>query len=65
MILRRDLGPGVEFVIVTRWKSMDAIRQFAGEIIEAAVVPSEVQAMMVEYDEVVTHYEIAGMYRRL
>jgi len=30
-ILRRPTALGVEFVIVTTWESMDAIRQFAGE----------------------------------
>jgi hypothetical protein len=42
---------------------MDAIRQFAGENAETAVVPSEVQAMMLEYDLRVVHYEIVQVYQ--
>lgn len=56
-ILRRDHNAGVEFLIVTRWRSMDAIRQFAGDDLEAAVVPEEVAAMMIGYDRRVMHYE--------
>jgi heme-degrading monooxygenase HmoA len=60
-ILRRTIDSGVEFLIVTRWQSMDAIRQFAGADPEAAVVPPAVEAMMVDYDRRVTHYEVVTM----
>jgi heme-degrading monooxygenase HmoA len=56
-ILRRKVDQGVEFLIVTRWRSMAAIAQFAGRDPEVAVVPENVQAMMVEYDRSVRHYE--------
>jgi hypothetical protein len=48
----------VEFLIVTRWTSLAAIRKFAGDDVTTAVVPAEVQAMMIEYDRKVRHYEI-------
>ena len=57
-ILRRDVPQGVEFLIVTQWKSLDSIRAFAGQNVEAAVVPEKVRAMMIEYDSVVRHYEV-------
>jgi heme-degrading monooxygenase HmoA len=57
-ILRREVSDGVEFLIVTRWTSLDAIRTFAGASVEAAVVPEVVAAMMVDYDRVVRHYEV-------
>jgi heme-degrading monooxygenase HmoA len=57
-ILRRAVTGGVEFRIVTTWESLAAIREFAGESAEVAVVPEKVQAMMVSYDRVVSHYEI-------
>ncbi|MBA3716141.1 MAG: antibiotic biosynthesis monooxygenase [Pyrinomonadaceae bacterium] len=59
-ILRKTTDRGVEFLIVTHWQSMEAVRQFAGEAAGVAVVPLAVQAMMVEYDEEVAHYEIVG-----
>ena len=57
-ILKRDVPGGVEFLVITRWKSLDAIHAFAGEHVELAVVPEKVQAMMVEYDSTVAHYEV-------
>jgi heme-degrading monooxygenase HmoA len=57
-ILRRDVPGGVEFLIVTRWASMAAIEAFAGLDPERAVVPPNVVAMMIEYDERVKHFDV-------
>jgi heme-degrading monooxygenase HmoA len=57
-ILRRKVDDGVEFRIVTVWNSLDAIRQFAGDNPEVAVVPPVVREIMVEYDAAVTHYDV-------
>jgi heme-degrading monooxygenase HmoA len=57
-ILRRTVADGVEFRIVTTWSSVEAIKRFAGETPEIAVVPERVQAMMVTYDRTVEHYEV-------
>ena len=57
-ILRRSVPNGVEFLIVTQWASIEAIRAFAGADVEAAVVPMKVQEMMIDYDRTVRHYEV-------
>lgn len=57
-ILRRPVGKGVEFLIVTAWDSIDSIRAFAGEDVELANVPPEARVMMVEFEERVRHYEV-------
>ena len=57
-ILSRPFGAGVEFLIVTRWASMDAIAKFSGADPEAAVVPAEAADMMIEYDRRVRHFEV-------
>jgi heme-degrading monooxygenase HmoA len=57
-ILRRNLDEGVEFLIVTRWKSMEAIRQFTGREADVAVVPEKVREMMIDYDRTVRHYQM-------
>jgi heme-degrading monooxygenase HmoA len=57
-ILSRPLGAGVEFLIVTRWDSMDAIAKFSGADPEAAVVPAKVASMMIEHDRRVRHFEV-------
>ena len=57
-ILRRTVADGVEFDIVTRWDSLEAVRAFAGPDAEVAVVPANVHDMMIDYDRVVRHYEV-------
>ena len=57
-ILSRSFGAGVEFLIVTKWDSMDAIAKFSGADPEAAVVPAKAVDMMIEYDRRVRHFEI-------
>jgi heme-degrading monooxygenase HmoA len=59
-ILRRDVEDGVEFLIVTTWQSLDAIRAFAGDRVETAVVPERAQQMMIRYDQTVRHFEIVA-----
>lgn len=63
-ILRHELPAGTEFLIVTEWESLDAIQKFAGSDSEAAVVPAVAEAMMVEYDARVRHYEMVKTYAR-
>jgi heme-degrading monooxygenase HmoA len=57
-ILSRPVGNGVEFLIVTRWDSVEAIARFAGADPEVAVVPAEAAAMMIEYDARARHFEV-------
>lgn len=57
-VLRREVEQGIEFLVVTEWTSIEAIKQFAGESAEVAVVPAAAQAMMVSYDKEAIHYEI-------
>jgi heme-degrading monooxygenase HmoA len=57
-ILKRPVGQGTEFLIITVWKSVEAIERFAGARADVAVVPEVVQAMMIEYDRTVCHYEV-------
>jgi heme-degrading monooxygenase HmoA len=57
-ILSRTFGAGVEFLVVTRWDSLDAIVRFAGADPEAAVVPAKAAAMLIEYDPRARHFEV-------
>jgi heme-degrading monooxygenase HmoA len=59
-ILKRNLENGVEFLIISRWVSLESIAQFAGVDVEEAVVPVKVQSMMIEYDRRARHYEVDG-----
>ena len=57
-ILKRELLEGVEFLVITKWETLEVIKQFAGEKIETAVVPKLVQDIMIKYDKNVRHYEV-------
>jgi heme-degrading monooxygenase HmoA len=57
-ILRRPLPGGVEFLLITRWTSLEAIAGFSGGDVEVAVVPEAVAAMMIEYDRRARHFEV-------
>lgn len=61
-ILRRTVASGTEFHIVTVWESLTAIKAFAGEDPEIAVVPAAAREMLCSYDERVVHYEIAESF---
>lgn len=47
-----------EIVVVTRWESMDAIRAFAGDDVDAARVEPEARAVLESFEERVTHGEV-------
>jgi heme-degrading monooxygenase HmoA len=55
---RRQLGDKIEFLVLTRWRSMDAIRAFAGMDVEKAVVEPDAVAALIEFDSRVRHYEL-------
>lgn len=55
-LLRRDMPDGAEIVVLTYWDSMEAIRAFAGEDAEKAVVAEEARPLFREYDATVKHF---------
>jgi heme-degrading monooxygenase HmoA len=57
-LTRRRVGDRVEFVALTRWQTMDAIRGFAGPDITKAVVDPAGAAVLIEFDTTVQHYEV-------
>lgn len=58
-VLQRDFSDSeVEFVVMTHWRTMDAVRAFAGDDIEAAVVERAAQAVLTDFDQRVRHYVV-------
>lgn len=57
-LLRRDLGKEVEFVTIMWFDSLDAVRTFAGEDYEVAVVPPSARALLSRFDARSQHYEV-------
>ena len=57
-LMKREEGGRTEFLVMTLWDSMDAIRRFAGADPEKAVVEPEARAVLSDYDDFVRHYEV-------
>jgi aminoglycoside 6'-N-acetyltransferase len=57
-MLRRNLEDRTEFVLVTLWDSLDAVKHFAGEDYETAVFYPEDERFLVERDLGAAHYEV-------
>lgn len=57
-LLRREAGKEIEFVTIMVFDSLDAVREFAGEDYEMAVVPEKARAVLSHFDERSRHYEM-------
>lgn len=58
-LLRRDDGQEVMFTSLTFFTSLDAVRGFAGEDCEQAVVAEAARLALSHWDERVFHHEVA------
>ncbi len=57
-LFRRSLGEEVEFITIMWFDSLNAVRQFAGEDYEAAVVPPNARLLLAHFDDRSQHYEV-------
>ncbi len=57
-LLRRNGENEVEYMTVTLFESLDAVRLFAGEKYETAVLHPKAHALLSRYDAKSVHYEI-------
>lgn len=57
-LFRRAAGDTVEFVTLMRFDSLEAVRAFAGEDYEAAVVPPAARELLLRFEARSAHYEV-------
>ena len=57
-LFRRSIDTEVEFVTVMWFDSLEAVRAFAGEDYEVAVVPQKARALLSRFDARSQHYEV-------
>jgi antibiotic biosynthesis monooxygenase (ABM) superfamily enzyme len=57
-LFRRNLGNEIEFVTVMWFDTIEAVRAFAGENYEVAVVPKKARALLSRFDARSQHYEV-------
>jgi antibiotic biosynthesis monooxygenase (ABM) superfamily enzyme len=62
-LLRRDQGGEVEFITIMWFDNIEAVRSFAGEDYEVAVVPEKARAVLSRYDERSQHYDVRAELR--
>jgi len=58
-LLRREHDGMTEFLVVTLWESLAAVREFSGDDVDLAVVEPEARAILSDFDTFVRHYEVA------
>jgi len=57
-LFRRNLGEEVEFITIMWFDSTEAVRAFAGQDYEVAVVPRKARALLSRFDARSQHYEV-------
>jgi heme-degrading monooxygenase HmoA len=57
-VMRRDVGDEVEFMTMTIFETLDAVKQFAGEDYTKAVIQGPAQKLLKRADARSTHFEI-------
>ena len=57
-LLRRELADEVEFLALTMFESLSAVRDFAGQDYEVAVISPEAKLVLKRFEERAAHYEI-------
>jgi antibiotic biosynthesis monooxygenase (ABM) superfamily enzyme len=62
-VLRRPDGDEVAFVTLTRFDSIEAVRAFAGEHWDQAVIEPRAAELLARWDARATHYETASFPR--
>ena len=56
-VLRREAGDEVEFIVITQFDSLEAVKEFAGEDYEVAVIEPEARKLLSRFDARSAHYE--------
>lgn len=59
-LLRRSVESEVEFVTIMTFDSLDAVREFAGDDYEVAVVPARARGLLSRFDARSQHYDVSG-----
>jgi heme-degrading monooxygenase HmoA len=58
---RRPIGDKFELLVLSYWRDMDAVKQFAKGAIDDAVVKPSTPKLLESYDAKVEHFEVCGV----
>ena len=57
-VLRRADGPKTDFIVISYWESIEAVKKFAGADYQKAVIIPRDKEFLVEVEPGVVHYEV-------
>jgi heme-degrading monooxygenase HmoA len=57
-VMEREVDGAIEIVVTTRWESLQAIRAFAGDDMDRAVVHADAATILLDFDRAVKHYGV-------
>jgi heme-degrading monooxygenase HmoA len=57
-VLRKADGPRTDFVVISYWESIDAVKRFAGKDFEKAVILDRDREFLIEVEPNVLHYDV-------
>ncbi len=63
-VLRREDGKQTEFLVLSVWQSIDAIRRFAGKDYQKTVILDRDREYLIEVEPTVLHYAIEADERK-
>jgi heme-degrading monooxygenase HmoA len=58
-LLEHPRDGAVDVTVITWWTSLEAIRAFAGDALETAVVHDRAAQMLIDFDRRVEHHQVA------
>ena len=57
-VLRKTEGPRTDFVVISYWESVDAVKRYAGAEYQKAVILDRDREFLIEVEPNVLHYEV-------
>lgn len=60
-LVRRELDNEVEFMTIMWFDSLDAVKRFAGDHYETAVVPPKARVVLSRFDMLSAHYDTVAL----
>jgi heme-degrading monooxygenase HmoA len=57
-LLRKEMESETEFITIMWFESIEAVKKFAGENFEKAVVPEKAQKVLSHFDKTSQHYNV-------
>ena len=57
-LMRRTLGSRIEFVVLSRWDTLESVQAFAGADVSRSIVEPGGVAALLEFDSTAQHFEV-------